>query len=414
MRRLIAALTSVMILISMSACSKKKDAVATMENSATNVTVYTAQIATLEDNVTYMGEIRASQQTSVSSKVSGTAKTVLKEVGDYVNEGDVLITIDDTDYKMQYNQAKAAYNQALAQYNSITNGSLQQTKMQLESALNSAKIEYNNAKTNYENQKILYENGAISKAAFENAVTRFENAKISLDTAQNNFDITTGVVQKESEISAKATLGSASVSVQSAKNFLDNTVVRAPISGYIASKNVNSGQMVAQGVEIYSIKATESVDAHLNVTESVISKIAVGTKAVVEVKSAGIKDILGTVTNVSQTKDGMSGMYQVNVKIDNPGGALKDGMFADVKITLDDAEDAVIIPSEAIIEDKDGKKYVYVAKEKTNTAVRADVTVGIMTDENAQIISGIKEGDKVIVTGKEYLSEKNNEIRIVK
>ena len=414
MKRLMAALISVMLLITMSACSKGKKTVATVENTATNVTVYTAEKTELENNVTYIGEIKASEETSVSSKVSGTAKTVFREVGDYVNEGDVLIVIDDTDYRMQYNQAKAAYNQALAQYNSITNGSMQQSKMQLESALNSAKIEYNNAKTNYENQKILYENGAISKAAYENAVTRFKNAKISFETAQKNFDITTGVVQKESEMSAKAALESASVSVQSAKNFLDNTVVRAPISGYIASKNANSGQMVSQGIEIYSIKATETVNASLSVTESVISKITVGTKAKVEVKSAGIKDIFGTVTNVSQTKDSMSGMYEVSVKIDNFDGALKDGMFADVTLTLDEAKDTVVVPSESVLEDKDGKKYVYIADKKTNTAVRKDVTVGIITDENTQIISGINEGDSVIVSGKEYLSEKNSAIKIVK
>lgn len=414
MRKLCVAALSIVMLMTMTGCSKNKETVkdVSSKGSGVNVSVQAAKESSIEDIVTYTGEIKASQTTSVSAKASGTAKIVYKEIGDYVNEGEILLLIDDTDYRIQYNQAKAAYSSALAQYNSVANGSAQQTKLQLESALNGAKIEYNNAKTNYENQKILYESGAVSKSVYDAAVTRFENAQLSYNTAQSNYNLTVDVVLKESKASAKAALESASVAVEAAQNALDNTVVRAPISGYIAARNANKGQMVSPGIELFSIKSTNEIDAKINVTESIIPYIHVGTKAVVCVKAAGIENIEGTVSNVSVVKDAMTGMYGVSVLINNEDGAINDGMFADITLTLNSADKAIVVASEAILEDADGTKYVYIAKG--DKAHKAEVETGIVTDEYTQIVSGISKGDKVIVSGQDYLSEKNNIINVVK
>ncbi len=413
MKKLTASALSLVLLLAVTGCGKGREASSpkNVENVAVNVSVVEAQKTAIEDTVTYTGEIKASESTSVSAKASGTARVVYSEIGDYVNEGDILLQIDDTDYRTQYNQANAAYQSALAQYNSVTNGTAQQTKLQLESALNAAKIEYNNAKTNYENQKVLYDSGAISKTAYDGAVTRYENAQLNLNTAQSNYDLTVDVVLAESKASAKAALNSASVAVEAAQNALNNTVVRAPISGYIASRNANKGQMVSPGVEIFSIKSTQSIDANINVTESIIPNITVGTKAIVSVKAAGAENIEGTVSNVSPVKDAKTGMYAVSVAIDNVDGLINDGMFADITLTLKDSADALVIPSEAILEDEDGAKYVYVANG--DNAKRADVTVGIITDEYTEIISGISEGDNIVVSGKDYLSDKNNKIKVV-
>lgn len=411
MKKIVSIIISITVLLSFAGC-KKEEKTMSNEVAQTNVTVTTAQKKSISDIAVYTGEVVASDSAKISAKISGNAKSVNVEVGDYVSEGDVLVVIDDTDYKTQYNQARAMYNQALAQYNSIVNGSSKQTKLQLETALNSAKIEYNNAKTNYENQKVLYESGAISRIAYDSAVTRYENAKINYESAQKNHDLTLNIVLEESKASAKAALESASVQMESAQNLLNNTIVRAPISGYIASRNANKGQMVAQGMEIFSIKSTDMVNVKINVTESVIPYIKVGAKAKITVKAAENKEVEGEVTAVSTVKDAATFMYGVSISIENFDNSLKDGMLADAEITLSESQDALVIPSEAVMEDEKGAKYVYIAQE--NTAVRKNVTLGIVTDEYSEVKSGILEGDKVIVSGKEYITEKNNAIKIVK
>ena len=87
-------------------------------------------------------------------------------------------------------------------------------------------------------------------------------------------------------------------------------------------------------------------------------------------------------------------------------------MFADITLITASSKNALTIPTETILEDEDGNKYVYVARN--NKAERCEVKVGISTDEISEVTYGLKKDDKVILTGKEYLSDKNNDIKIVK
>ncbi len=365
------------VIVSVSGCGKPDDV---PTNAAiTNVTVSEVKTQTIEETATYTGELKAAESTSVSVKVSGVVESVYCEIGDYVNAGDILMQIDKTDYLTQYNQANTAYLSVLSQSKAV---------------IDSAQIEYNNAKINCNNQKILYENGAISKLAYDTAVTRFENAKINLNSAKE-----------------QSGLNSARAALEAAENSLGYTTVYAPISGYISTKNANVGQMAAPGVEIFSIKNTATVNAQLNVAESVISNVSVGAKAIVNVKSIDTS-VEGVVTIASPTKNPQTGMYNVSITIDNPEDVLKDGMFADITLTLSDAADTLVIPSDAILEDENGQKYVYVVGD--GVAVKKEVVTGIITEEYTEILKGIAQGDKVIVSGKEYLSDENSKIKVVK
>ncbi len=412
MKKILALILSIAVVLSFSGCAKKtKTSAPKVAKTATNVTVSEVQEGTIADTVTYTGEVKSSEAASASAKVSGSAKEIYKDIGDYVNAGDILLKIDDTDYVTQYNQARAAYNQALAQYNSIVNGTAQQSQLQLETALNAAQIEYNNALTNYENQKVLYDNGAISKVAFEAAVTRLDNAKLNLDTAQQNYDLTVDIVLSENKATAQAAVDSASVQLQAAQNALNNTAVSAPISGYIASRNVNKGQTVSPGIELFSIKSAGVVEVQINVTEAVIPYINIGAKAYVTVKAVSEEKMEATVTTASTVKSQQTGMYTVIVCIDDKSVQISDGMFADVEITLSEATQAKVIPAQSLMEDEDGTKYVYTAKK--DKAERVNVEIGIVTDEVVEVLSGLNSGDMVVVKGKEYITEKNNEIKIV-
>ena len=365
------------VIMSVSGCGKRNDVPTSA--ASTNVTVSEVITQTIEETATYTGELKASESTSVSVKVSGVVEAVYCEIGDYVNAGDILLQIDRTDYLTQYNQANTAYLSVLSQSKAL---------------IDSAQIEYNNAKINCDNQKVLYDNGAISKIAYDSAVTRFENAKINLNSAKE-----------------QSGLNSARAALDAAENSLGYTTVYAPISGYISTKNTNVGQMASPGVEIFSIKNTSTVNAQLNVAESVIPKVSVGAKAIVNVKSID-SSVEGVVTIASPTKNPQTGMYNVSIAIENSEDVLKDGMFADITLTISDAVDALIIPSDAILEDENGQKYVFVADD--GVAVKKEIVVGIITEEYTEILKGVQEGDKVIVSGKEYLSDENSKIKIVK
>lgn len=384
---------SVCMLLSTCGCNNQKQ----VENEvATNVTVFEVSKQDISSQVKYSGEIKAEEEAMVSPKTPGIIQAINAEIGDYVNEGDVLAVLDDSDYRI-------AYNQALAAYNNTTNGSALLNRNQLESAMSAAQIEYNNAYDNFNRQKTLYDAGGISKVTFEAAEIRLKNAEINLNTAKKSYEITVNNINIDSEKSAKAALDAAA-------NNLENTIIRAPISGYIASKNATIGQMATQGSPIFVIKSTDVVNAEVSVTESVIPYITKDTKATINIESAGFNNIQGTVSAVSAVKNDMSGMYTVKVLIENPENKIKVGMFADITLETESIENALVIPSDSVMQVEE-EYYVYVANN--DVTEKRSITPGIINNEYTQVLKGLKVGEKVVVSGKEYLSEKNNKIKIV-
>ena len=269
-------------------------------------------------------------------------------------------------------------------------------------ALDGASSAMISAKESLENTKIN------SRAALDNAKSSLENAQSAYKNAQKNIELTK-TSNVESINTAKATVDSAKAALNIAKNNLNNTSVTAPISGYIASKNISKGQMAAAGVELFTVKNSKTVDAEIKVTESVIPNVKVGTGAIVSVKSAGIENVNATVTLVNPIKDERTGMYTVKVTMDNSDNKLKVGMFADITLVTLTSDAAVVIPAASVMQSGE-EFYVYIAED--NKAHKRVVTTGIEEDDMIEITSGISVGDKVVVTGKEYITESNNDINM--
>lgn len=401
---------ALILAFSMAGCGDKEAAKETAV-AGINVTVDEVIIGNIEEKVSYTGELKASNGSGVSAKVSGTVNFVNAEVGDYVTQGSVLMKIDSTQYSLAYNQALAAYNSAVASYNNVTGGSSEQAKLNINQALANAQLAYDNALQNYNRQKALFDIGAISRVALDSAQTALDNAKIALDTAKSSSNLNDTVIEPQTKASANAAINQAKAALDIAASNVSNCVITAPVSGYITAKNVSLGQMASPGVELFSIKDTNQIDIELSVTESVISSVTTDTKAHIDIKSAGIENMEATVCAVANAKDARTGMYPVKVTFPNADGKIKLGMLADVYLSTGGAESVLTVNSNAIMLSGE-KRYVYVAEG--DKAVKKEVTVGASDTQRTQILSGLNEGDKVIVEGKDFISETNNLINIVK
>ncbi|MBQ8540491.1 MAG: efflux RND transporter periplasmic adaptor subunit [Clostridia bacterium] len=389
-----------------------------------NVTVASAEIRDIETTVTYTGEMVAGDIAYVTGKASAKVTSINADLGDWVDEGDVLVRLDDTDYAFQLSQARAAYNQADAAYQSAivardnVDGVNKQAELQLSQAVNASQIAYNDAKLNYERQSELYKKGSVSLVAYESAKSAYENATLAYESAKANYDINVSILadgNKKSADSAvataKAARDSAQLAVKQAETLLDNTVIEAPISGYISSKNVALGQFASAGMALFTISDTRSLEIEIKVTEAVVSHLEVGGKATVSVPSANVTDADGRVCLVNPVKDAVSGMYIVRVSVPNEDNMLKVGMFADVALTTTESEeDALSIPTRAIVQTEEGN-YVFVLNG--NLAEKVWVECGAEDDEFTSITEGLEEGDVVVCDGKDYISEENNAVNIV-
>ncbi len=451
------------ILLTTTGCGRPKGFAPEPEITGTNVMVYEVGAEYIENSVSYTGELKTSESTSAVSKVSARILKLNVDEGDYVKAGDILAELDSTDLESAYKTAQAGYNSAMASYNSMVNSSTKQAATAASNGLTSAQLAYDQALANYNRQKELYDNdtslvsarnalstaetalanttelyelGAVSKTDYDSAVTNVDNLRASLaslesqnqaayDSAKTALDnathalaqakenVTLTQVSNESNIATvRAALESAQTALSTAKSNLDNTKIRALSSGYISSRNAEVGQMATPGAAMFTIKNTNALIAEIEVTESVISYIHQGTKAVIDVESAGLEDISGEVTLVNPTKNEQSGMYTVQVAVNNDSKKLNIGMFADVSLITESSSAAITLPTEAIMIEGE-ENYVYVASPDGKTAEKRVVITGIEGDEITEIVTGITIGDRVIISGQDYLSDDNNAINIV-
>ncbi|MBQ4631068.1 MAG: efflux RND transporter periplasmic adaptor subunit [Clostridia bacterium] len=441
-------------------CGGKEEKVETEVKTGTNVTSYNVQYGDIESVVSYTGTLQASESVNLSAKVSSKAETLFAKEGDYVNAGDTLLQLDKTDIELAYNQAKAAYDSAVAGYNAVVNSSSKQQTSQANQALVNAQTAYNQAKTNYDLEKTLYENASNVKIAKQNyddakanydrvvqlfnmggasqldvdnaysamysaeqnyisvdatasaplnaAKLALDNAENALNTARENIGLTEGSTEASAE-TAQASVNSAKAALDIAQNNLNNTTITAPISGYISVCSVSEGQLVGAGTPIYEIKNAALVDVEINVTDSIIPMITIGTKANISIPSAKIDNIEGSVTMIDPIKDDMTGLYKIKVSIDNSENRVNVGMVADVKLTTASLSDIIKVPSEALINEADSY-FVYVAKD--DVAEKRQIITGVSDGVYTEVVSGLEIDETVVVEGKDYLSETNNEISV--
>ncbi|MBQ7974174.1 MAG: efflux RND transporter periplasmic adaptor subunit [Clostridia bacterium] len=457
-KRVISFLLAAVWVISLAGCGKKEAETETAAKGE-NVTVYEANISSIHNSVTYTGEIRASESVSVISKLSAKAEQVYYNEGDYVAAGTVVARLDGTDAQLALEQARAGYNSAVAAYNMTVNSTTKQAASGAEQAYNTAKLAYDTALTTYNREKQLYDNntslvaaknalataeknyedtkklfemGAVSQFELDNAQNSAENAKAAYDSAsagasaqltgaesnlksaenalknaEENLTLTK-ISSEESIATAKASVQTAKASLAIAENNAGNTVVKAPISGYIASMNIHPGQLAPQGSELFSVKNADYVDAEISVTESVIPYIHEGDVAGIEIESAGISTS-GFVTVANPVKNPQTGMYTVKVGIENISGDIKVGMFADITLTTQKSDSSLIIMSNGLLRDGDE---VYVFVVNGDKAEKRIITTGIEAPDYTEVTTGLEAGEQVVIDGKEFLSETNNSINI--
>jgi RND family efflux transporter MFP subunit len=267
-------------------------------------------------------------------------------VGDVVQKDDALFMLDKSNIQNQVDQAYAAYQAALA--------NLAMTTEQI-----------NAAKDAFIRTKSLYEAGVVSKAQYDQA--ELAASEKPLNTVSKNVE-------------------QARLAYRQAMDALDNTLVQAPIQGTVTSVDIKEGQ-----IALNSQPAIVIMD---------LEKMTVGQSLELKIDSATI-DMQAEIVSISNTIDPMTNLYNVEISLEN-NGLLRAGMFAQVKINTDIREDILSVPGNAVLE-KSGQSIVYV--EIDGIAYEKNVTTGLDTGRRVEIISGLEEGQRIIVKGQNYISD---------
>ncbi|MFT5520491.1 MAG: membrane fusion protein (multidrug efflux system) [Enterobacterales bacterium] len=210
-----------------------------------------------------------------------------------------------------------------------------------------------------------------------------------------------GVVPAKEYDAAEIAFQTAKTDKKLADLTLYHTKIRAPFSGRVVTRNVDLGAYVPQGELLFRMMAIHPLLVRVYLPASRIGIARKGDEVELKIDSVP-EPLVGKIELVSPIVDPSTGTIKITIRLDDYPIQVRPGDFTEVKVITDQHENALLIPSVAVIEERD-KKYVFV--EEDNIAIRKVVQSGFVVDANTEITSGINESDRVIIKGQRNLNE---------
>lgn len=238
----------------------------------------------------------------------------------------------------------------------------------------------------------------LDNASIDQLRINLEQTERDYNRAVQLLEIGSGTQQSVDQL--KAQLDAARVQYN---NLKENTILCSPITGVVTARNYDPGDMTGSLPVLTVGQLTPVVKVMINVSENDMSKLKVGQPVDVTFDAFPGETFSGKVQRIYPTVDTATRTFQVEVRIANAKEIIKPGMFARVSIDLGSKEN-VVVPDRALVKQTgSGNKYVYVLNGNTVSYER--VEVGQRLDDAYELLSGIEDGDTVVITGQTRLAD---------
>ncbi|MBE9201652.1 MULTISPECIES: efflux RND transporter periplasmic adaptor subunit [unclassified Nodularia (in: cyanobacteria)] len=443
------------------------------KNREQNITELTVSVESqnVTLRITASGKVVPVQSVNISPKNPGVLAQLYVEQGDRVEQGQILARMDVGDIRAQIlqnranlaqaqaqldqaragsrpqeiEQAKARLAQAQAQLNQARAGNRDQEIAQAQAQVNSAQAQVTLTQSRVNRYRELSQQGAISQDQLDQYISEDQRAKASLDEAQKRLSLLE-IGSRNEEITAReaavtearaalillengnrpeeiaqrqAAVKAAEAQIQAAEVRLQDTVIRAPLSGIVTQKYANVGAFVTP---------TTSASTSASATSSSIVAVARGLEVLAQVPEVDIGRIeqgqsveivadaypdqvfQGNVRLIAPEAVVEQGVtsFQVRVELDTGTEELRSGLNVDLTFLGDRLSDALVLPTVAIVTEN-GKTGVLVTDDQNQPLFR-EVTIGAQIEDQTQILQGVQEGDRVFINPpKDYITEKAKE-----
>lgn len=353
-----------------------------------------AKTGSISTYYSFSGNVAPHDKKSLTADGNLKVKQLMVEVGDTVNVGDVLYTVDNTDYDASLRQAEASLEMAQVNYDNAKNGQNQQSILQAESAMNSAKLSLDNAEKTLSDTKALYEAEIVSKSDLDQAQSAYDAAKQQYDTAKSTYELTKGTLATNTVDSAAAQLKQAQATYDAAVSQRVDDEVTADFAGEITKIYIEEGATVMVGSPTMDISDYGQMIASIKVDEYDVSALEIGKEVICTVDALG-KDLTGTVTKISRQATEENGISYFTADVALPqDDMLLEGMSVEVKALNQQAENVVTISMRALQFDNENKPFIYYADEKGKIQQKP-VTIGLNDGITVEIKEGVSAGDVI-------------------
>jgi len=325
------------------------------------------------------GEAYTERNIVLKTEVTGTIKNLNAKEGKHVRAGDVLVEIDDQEYRLKWERSEALRLRYLSDLLLDKQFAPPSKEMDAASAERIRKAEQDFSKA-----ASLYGQGMISREELEKAKRSYESLLIE-----------SGVKQEEVMAAVKG-LTQAEIDAKIAQLELDRTKIRAPFAGIISDIKVSPQEYISAGRELFTLVDISRIKVQARVLESEIGKMKVGYEAALRFSAYPGKIFKGHVEAVSPIINPEDRTCAVHIAVDNPQEEIKPGMHAEVEIAADIYKDRLLVPQESVLV-RGGRKLVFVVEE--GLAKWRYIEVGLENKDSAEVLDGVKEGEMVIIEG---------------
>jgi HlyD family secretion protein len=302
-------------------------------------------------------------------------------------------------------QAQSAYDQVKDRPNV---GQLSQS-LTLQQATNA----YDQAKANYDAAKNHPTAAELAAAESQLASARYSLAQLQEQPTQAQLTAAEAQVasaqyqlsQLQSQptaqavASAKASYEQAQVALTQAQQQLTGATITTPVAGTVIAVNIQAGDAVSSGAAAIVLVPDVPPVVDANVDEADVASIAVGQTVHLSLNALPGRTITGTVTSIAPTSTSVNGAVAYQVQIGFTPGRLpvRLGMTANLNIVIASADNALLVPSQAITADRQARKYYVTRQLPDGTIQRLEVRIGLQNDSETQIVQGVNAGDKLVL-----------------
>jgi RND family efflux transporter MFP subunit len=339
-----------LFIISCQPPSSQEETAAEENFGAAPVKVYKVKKQRISENLFYTGLIEAWKEINITPDVAGKIAAIHVEEGDRVRKGQLLAELDTRAIRLQLDQTKAGVAVAVANTNDAKRNKDRMERLSQENAVSEQQVEKINL-------------------AFEAAEAQLQQAKAALNLANHQLDV---------------------------------SLMKAPFNGIIAERSAEVGDIINPmigGAGVLTLVDFYRVKIGVDLSHQDIVRITKGQPALLKVSAFPDEIFNGQVSVVNLAANNMTRKFRVEVRVNNPDLILRPNTFGEVMFEVEIHENVVVVPQKAVVDNK----FVFVADG--NKAEKREVILGIQNAEMVEIVSGLLEGDRVIVEGNYSLSD---------
>jgi len=362
------------------------------------------------------GYVVAHHKIAVGAKVMGRVKWIGVEKGDRVQQGQVLVRLEDEDFRAQSNQARANLAAAQARFDQLRTGSRPQEKLKDRAGVLQAEATLRNAEAEYERTEKLHHAGVSSKAELDRAVAQRDTARALLEAARQSSAMTDIGPRAEEIRAAQAQVQQMKATLDYAQTQLAATEIKAPVSGTVLQRIVERGEMVSPSsfgesgarTSVVALADLNDLQIELDISQADFARLKMGQRAEIIPEAFPNLKYTGFIAEIAPEANRAKATVQVKVKVENPDGQLRPEMNARVNFLTEATGSAsnavarVLVPKAAVVRN-DGSSFVFVIKG--NRVEQRSIRLGDEAGDFYYVLEGLSGGESAATSGVEKLRD---------